>query len=65
MAEAVKHQVPPSPFNSRSYTIEQIDGHLTFISNVIAHSSRTNRAKCFAKANEWLDKRLELTKSAS
>ncbi len=50
----------PAPFRSQYYTLEEIDEQLTFISNIIVHGSRRERANCFVKANEWLDKRLEL-----
>lgn len=47
-----------------NYTLEDIDEQLTFISNIIIHGSKREKLTCFAKADEWLDKRLEVTKSA-
>lgn len=46
--------------SDQEYSVEQIDAHLTNIANVITFSSRRNKAKCFAKADLWLDRRLQL-----
>lgn len=42
------------------YSIEDIDGHLTHIVNVIKYSSRRNKRKCFDRADIWLDNRIML-----
>jgi ethanolamine utilization cobalamin adenosyltransferase len=54
----------PQVLAPSNYTLKDIDEQLTFISNIIRHGSRRERLTCFAKADEWLDKRLEVTKSA-
>ena len=41
-------------------TVEQIDEHLTNISNIIRFAQRAERVKCFARADKWLDRRLLL-----
>lgn len=43
------------------YSLDEIDQHLGFISNIILHGKRTVRSEAFAKADEWLDMRLKLT----
>jgi hypothetical protein len=42
------------------YTIEEIDNHLTNISNVIAYSRKRDKIKCFTRCDDWLDRRLML-----
>ena len=43
------------------YTIEEIDDHLSNISNVIKYSKNRERSKCFKRCDDWLDRRLMLT----
>jgi len=48
-----------TPVN-KEYTLEEIDGFLAAISNIIKFGKRTDKKKAFAKVDEWLDKRLDL-----
>lgn len=43
-----------------NYTVEEIDEHLKFISELERYSKDDDLVRCKMKADYWLDKRLEV-----
>lgn len=51
--------------DAEKYTVDDVDGHLTFLATALKYGHKSNRTNCLNKINYWLDIRLELTKEVS
>lgn len=43
-----------------TYSLTEIDTQLGFLGNLLKYSKKANREKVVERADQWLDKRLEL-----
>lgn len=51
-----------APVQEKVYNLDEIDMNLEFLSNLLKYARFGDRVDCLEKADQWLDRRIRLTK---